>query len=86
MSKNKAAKYKTTDTDIDKKFIGKQVTVEKVKSKGGPGVGGRKHLSIEEVGETQEHASEDIIKQTTEQVLKILKEMNESKKVLEKWV
>ena len=39
MSKNKSAKYKITDTDIDKKFIGKQVTVEKVKSKGG---GGRK--------------------------------------------
>ena len=35
MSKNKAAKYKITDTDIDKKFIGKQVTVEKVKVKGG---------------------------------------------------
>ena len=35
MSKSKAAKCKITDTDIDKKFIGKQVTVEKVKSKGG---------------------------------------------------
>ena len=35
MSKNKSAKYKITDTDIDKKFIGKQVTVEKVKVKGG---------------------------------------------------
>ena len=35
MSKNKSAKYKITDTDIDKKFIGKQVTVEKVKAKGG---------------------------------------------------
>ena len=43
MSKNKSAKYKITDTDIDKKFIGKQVTVEKVKSKGGHGSdGGRK--------------------------------------------
>ena len=43
MSKNKSAKYKITDTDIDKKFIGKQVTVEKVKSKVGPGGdGGRK--------------------------------------------
>jgi hypothetical protein len=41
MSKNKSAKYKITDTDIDKKIIGKQVTVEKVKAKGGPG-GGRK--------------------------------------------
>ncbi|MBP5257073.1 MAG: hypothetical protein J6Y96_01825 [Mycoplasma sp.] len=37
MSKNKSAKYKITDTDIDKKFIGKQVTVEKIKAKGGPG-------------------------------------------------
>ena len=36
MSKNKSAKYKITDTDIDKKFIGKQVTVEKVKYKGVP--------------------------------------------------
>ena len=41
MSKNKSAKYKITDTDIDKKFIGKQVTVEKVKAKGGPD-GGKK--------------------------------------------
>ena len=35
MSKNKSVKYKITDTDIDKKFIGKQVTVEKIKAKGG---------------------------------------------------
>ena len=43
MSKNKSAKYKIADTDIDKKFIGKQVTVEKIKSKGSPGGdGGRK--------------------------------------------
>ena len=35
MSKNKSAKYKITDTDIDKKFIGKRVTVEKIKAKGG---------------------------------------------------
>ena len=40
MSKNKLAKYKITD--IDKKFIGKQVTVEKVKSKAGPGSDGRR--------------------------------------------
>ena len=36
MGKNKSAKYKITDTNIDKKIIGKQVTVEKVKSKGVP--------------------------------------------------
>ena len=35
MSKNKSAKYKITDTDIDKKFIGKRVTIEKIKAKGG---------------------------------------------------
>ena len=44
----------------------------------------RKHLSIEEAGETQEHASEDIIKQATEQALKILKEMNESRESFRK--
>ena len=36
MSKNKTAKYKITDTNIDKEIIGKQVTVEKIKVKGGP--------------------------------------------------
>ena len=36
MGKNKSAKYKITDTNIDKKIIGKQVTVENVKSKGVP--------------------------------------------------
>lgn len=50
MSKNKSAKYKITDTDIDKKFIGKQVTVEKIKSKGSPGGdGGRKPGSINKI-------------------------------------
>lgn len=44
----------------------------------------RKHLSVEEAGETQEQASEDIIKQATEQALKILKEMNESKESFRK--
>ena len=48
MSKNKSAKYKITDTD--KKFIGKQVTVEKIKSKGGPGGdGGRKPGSTNKI-------------------------------------
>jgi len=44
MSKKvKVLKYKVVNTNIDKKFIGKQVTVEKIKSKGGPGGdGGRK--------------------------------------------
>ena len=35
----------------------------------------RKHLTAEEVGEAQEHTSEEIIKNATEQALKILKEM-----------
>ena len=34
----------------------------------------RKHLTVEEAGETQEQASEDIIKSATEQALKILDE------------
>ena len=36
----------------------------------------RKHLSAEEVGEAQEMTSEEIIKNATEQALKILKDMN----------
>lgn len=36
----------------------------------------RKHLSVEEAGEAQEHATEDIIKSATEQALHILKNMN----------
>ena len=38
------------NTDIDKKFIGKQVTVEKIKSKGSPGGdGGRKPGSTNKI-------------------------------------
>lgn len=44
----------------------------------------RKHLSEEEAGETQEQASEDIIRSATEQALAILREMNESKKSFRK--
>ena len=44
----------------------------------------RKHLSAEEAGETQEIASEDIIKQATEQALSILKKMNESRESFRK--
>ena len=36
----------------------------------------RKHLTLEEAGEAQEHTTEEIIKNATEQALKILKEMN----------
>ena len=35
----------------------------------------RKHLTAEEAGATQEHASEEIIKSATEQALKILRDM-----------
>lgn len=36
----------------------------------------RKHLTAEEAGEAQEHATEDIIRNATEQALRILREMN----------
>ena len=44
----------------------------------------RKHISAEEVGATQEQASEDIIKNATEQALKILRQMNESRESFRK--
>ncbi len=44
----------------------------------------RKALSAEEAGATQEQASEDIIKNATEQALSILREMNESKESFRK--
>ena len=44
----------------------------------------RKHLTAEEAGEAQERASEDIIAKATEQALKILKEMQESKESFRK--
>jgi len=43
MSKNnKVVKYKVINTNIDKKFIGKDLDLQKVKSKGGSGGDGRK--------------------------------------------
>ena len=42
MSKHKIAKYKIIDTNIDKKFIGKQVVVEKIMSKGSSGNNNKK--------------------------------------------
>ena len=44
----------------------------------------RKHLSAEEAGATQEKASEDIIREATEQAMTILREMNESKESFRK--
>jgi len=44
----------------------------------------RKHLSSEEAGATQEEASEDIIKNATEQALAILREMNANKESFRK--
>lgn len=44
----------------------------------------RKHLSEEEAGETQEQASDGIIKSATEQALAILKQMNESRESFRK--
>lgn len=44
----------------------------------------RKHLPLEEAGETQEQASEDIIKKATEQAMDILRKMNESRESFRK--
>ncbi len=44
----------------------------------------RKHLDAEEAGETQEQASEDIIKNATEQALAILKELNANRESFRK--
>lgn len=44
----------------------------------------RKHLAAEEAGETQEQASEDIIKNATEQALVILRQMNENRESFRK--
>lgn len=44
----------------------------------------RKHLTAEEAGATQEHASEDIIKAATEQALAILHQMNENRESFRK--
>ena len=44
----------------------------------------RKNLSIEEAGETQETASEEIIKQATEQALSILQEMQKDRESFRK--
>ena len=44
----------------------------------------RKHLSVEEAGEAQEQASEDIIKTATEQALEILRQMNENRESFRK--
>ncbi len=44
----------------------------------------RKHLSEKEAGETQEQASENIIKTATEQALSILSQMNESRESFRK--
>lgn len=44
----------------------------------------RKHLTSEEAGAAQEHTSEEIIKNATEQALKILKEMQEDRESFRK--
>lgn len=44
----------------------------------------RKHLTVEEAGETQEIASENIIKAATEQALGILRQMNKSRESFRK--
>lgn len=44
----------------------------------------RKHLTAEEAGQTQEEASEDIVKEATEQALKIISLMNEDRQSFRK--
>ncbi|MCQ2319001.1 MAG: HsdR family type I site-specific deoxyribonuclease [Bacteroidales bacterium] len=44
----------------------------------------RKHLTIEEAGQTQDEATESIIKNATDQALKILQEMNASRESFRK--
>lgn len=44
----------------------------------------RKHLTAEEAGQTQEEASEDIVKEATEQALKIVSLMNEDRQSFRK--
>lgn len=44
----------------------------------------RKHLPLEEAGETQEEASEDIIKKATEQAMELLRKMKESRESFRK--
>lgn len=44
----------------------------------------RKHLTLEEAGEAQEQASEDIIKKATDQALEILHKMHESRESFRK--
>ena len=44
----------------------------------------RKHLSLEEAGETQEQASEDIIRNATEQALKLLHDLQASRESFRK--
>ena len=44
----------------------------------------RKHLTVEEAGEAQEQASEDIIRIATEQALAILRQMNENRESFRK--
>ena len=44
----------------------------------------RKALTAEEAGETQEHATDEIIKSATEQALEILRQMNENRESFRK--
>ena len=47
--KTKVLKYKVVNTNIDKKFIGKNLDLERVKAKGGPGDGGIKPGSTNKI-------------------------------------
>lgn len=69
MLRKQITEYSKTNQVAAKKFQEMlEKTIEEYHSR-------RKYLSAEEVGETQETTSEEIIKNATEQALKILKEM-----------
>ena len=46
--KTKVLKYKVVNTNIDKRFVGKNLDLERIKAKGGPG-GGRKPGSTNKI-------------------------------------
>lgn len=73
MLRKKISEYKRTNNFVAKTYQEMlEKTIEEYHNR-------RSHLTAEEAGETQEKATEDIIKSATEQALNILRQLNESK-------
>ena len=74
MSKNnKVVKYKVINTNIDKKFIGKDLDLQKVKSKGGSGSdGGRKPDSTNRITLTKLSDKVDTLANNLDKLAKIV--------------